>query len=136
MGEVYRARDTKLGRDVAIKILTESFAHDAERLARFEREARSLASLNHPNIAQIHGVDESGGITALVLEGPSLADRKHFDRAASRNNDEPRRQGRGTPSARRVGAHVATSPHDRAIAVLIAPRVVSRWPHWNDHGPQ
>ena len=78
MGEVYRARDTKLGRDVAIKILPESFAHDAERLARFNREARTLVSLNHPNIGQIHGLEESDGITALVLElveGPTLADR-------------------------------------------------------------
>jgi eukaryotic-like serine/threonine-protein kinase len=78
MGEVYRARDTKLGRDVAIKILPESFAHDTERLARFDREARTLASLNHPNIGQIHGLEESDGITALVLElvdGPTLADR-------------------------------------------------------------
>ena len=78
MGEVYRARDTKLGRDVAIKILPESFAHDTERLARFDREARTLASLNHPNIGQIHGLEEGDGITALVLElveGPTLADR-------------------------------------------------------------
>ena len=59
MGEVYRARDTKLDRDVAIKVLPEAFAHDAERLARFQREARTLASLNHPNIAQIHGLEES-----------------------------------------------------------------------------
>ena len=78
MGEVYRARDTKLGRDVAIKILPEALAHDTERLARFEREARTLASLNHPNIAQIHGLEESDGIKALVMElveGPTLADR-------------------------------------------------------------
>ena len=78
MGEVYRARDTKLGRDVAIKILPESFAHDTERLARFDREARTLASLNHPNIGQIHGLEEGDGMTALVLElveGPTLADR-------------------------------------------------------------
>ena len=78
MGEVYRARDTKLGRDVAIKILPESFAHDTERRARFDREARTLASLNHPNIGQIHGLEESDGITALVLElveGPTLANR-------------------------------------------------------------
>ena len=59
MGEVYRARDTKLGRDVAIKILPSLFTHDPDRLARFEREARLLASLNHPNIAQIHGLEDA-----------------------------------------------------------------------------
>ena len=78
MGEVYRARDTTLGRDVALKILPQAFARDPERLARFEREARTLAALNHPNIAHIHGLDESDGIRALVLEfvdGPTLADR-------------------------------------------------------------
>src|SRR2546428_11550014 len=68
MGEVYRARDTKLGRDVAIKILPSSFAADPDRLARFEREARVLASLNHPHIAQIYGIEEREGLTALVLE--------------------------------------------------------------------
>jgi eukaryotic-like serine/threonine-protein kinase len=68
MGEVYRASDTKLGRDVAIKVLPASFAADPERLARLEREARLLASLNHPNIGAIYGVEESGGATALVLE--------------------------------------------------------------------
>jgi len=77
MGEVYRARDTRLGREVALKILPDGFAADAERLVRFEREARLLASLNHPNIATIHGVEESGPIKALVLElveGPTLAE--------------------------------------------------------------
>src|SRR6266849_2222329 len=78
MGEVYRARDNKLGRDVAIKVLPESFAHDAERMARFEREAQVLASLNHPHIATIHGLEESNGVRALVMElveGPTLAER-------------------------------------------------------------
>ena len=77
MGEVWRARDTKLGRDVAIKSLPEEFAKDADRLARFEREARLLASLNHPNIAAIHGFEEDNGIHFLVLElveGETLAD--------------------------------------------------------------
>ena len=77
-GEVYRARDGKLGREVAIKVLPEEFATDAERLARFEREAKLLASLNHPNIASIHGFEESDGVNALVLElveGPTLAER-------------------------------------------------------------
>jgi len=68
MGQVFRARDTKLDRDVAVKILPEAFAHDAERVARFTREAKTLASLNHPNIAQIHGLEESGGVAALVME--------------------------------------------------------------------
>jgi serine/threonine protein kinase len=68
MGEVYRARDTQLGRDVAIKILPEAFAADPERLARFEREARTLASLNHPHIAAIYGFEKSGGTHALVME--------------------------------------------------------------------
>ena len=68
MGQVFRARDTRLDRDVAIKILPEGFAHDADRLARFTREAKTLASLNHQYIAGIHGLEESGGITALVME--------------------------------------------------------------------
>ena len=78
MGEVYRATDTNLGRQVAIKILPDAFAHDPERLARFEREAKTLASLNHPNIAIIHGLEKADGIRALVMElveGPTLADR-------------------------------------------------------------
>ncbi len=78
MGEVYRATDTKLDRDVAIKVLPESLAGDPERIARFQREAKTLASLNHPNIAQIHGLEESEGIKALVMElveGPTLEDR-------------------------------------------------------------
>ena len=61
MGEVYRARDAKLGRDVALKVLPEAFARDAERMARFQREAKSLASLNHSNIASIYGLEDSGG---------------------------------------------------------------------------
>ena len=77
MGEVWRARDTKLGREVAIKTLPEEFAKDADRLARFEREAKLLASLNHPNIAAIHGFEEDNGTHFLVLElveGATLAD--------------------------------------------------------------
>ncbi|MEO8192129.1 MAG: serine/threonine-protein kinase, partial [Acidobacteriota bacterium] len=78
MGEVYRARDGKLHREVAIKVLPEAFARDAERLARFRREAQVLASLNHPHIASIYGLEESGGVEALVLElveGETLAER-------------------------------------------------------------
>jgi eukaryotic-like serine/threonine-protein kinase len=78
MGEVYRARDTKLGRDVAIKILSGTFTADPDRLARFEREARLLASLNHPHIGAIYGIEESAGLRALVLElvdGETLANK-------------------------------------------------------------
>jgi eukaryotic-like serine/threonine-protein kinase len=78
MGEVYRARDSKLARDVAIKVLPAAFAHDVERMARFQREAKVLASLNHPNIASIYGLEDSGATHALVMElveGPTLADR-------------------------------------------------------------
>ena len=78
MGEVYRATDTNLGRDVALKVLPDAFALDPERLARFKREAQVLASLNHPHIASIYGLEESQGVRALVLElvdGPTLADR-------------------------------------------------------------
>jgi Tol biopolymer transport system component len=78
MGEVYRARDTKLGRDVAVKVLPRLFSADPERLTRFEREARLLASLNHPHIAAIYGFEETAGVHALVLElveGPTLAER-------------------------------------------------------------
>src|SRR5437867_4875813 len=77
MGEVYRARDTKLGRSVAVKILPEAFALDAERIARFEREARLLASLNHPHITALHGMEECGGRHCLIMElveGETLAD--------------------------------------------------------------
>src|SRR5579864_9454598 len=78
MGEVYLAKDTKLGRDVAIKVLPETVGHEPERLAGFEREAKTLAALNHPNIAHIHGFEDSTGVLALVMElveGPTLADR-------------------------------------------------------------
>ena len=68
MGEVYRARDTKLKRDVALKVLPDAFARDAERMARFQREAEVLASLNHPNIAAIYGLAEADGVRALVME--------------------------------------------------------------------
>src|SRR5437762_2718628 len=78
MGEVYRARDTRLKRDVALKILPESFAADPERLARSQREAEVLAALNHPHIAAIYGIEESNGRRALVMElvdGETLAER-------------------------------------------------------------
>src|SRR6202049_2086182 len=78
MGEVYQAHDTKLGRDVAIKVLPEASAHDADRLSRFQREARMLASLNHTNIATIYGLEQSNGTSYLVMElvfGETLAER-------------------------------------------------------------
>jgi eukaryotic-like serine/threonine-protein kinase len=78
MGEVYRARDSKLGRDVALKVLPDAFAHDVERMARFQREAKFLASLNHSSIASIYGFEDSGATHALVMElveGPTLAER-------------------------------------------------------------
>src|SRR5262245_25171589 len=78
MGEVYRARDTRLAREVALKTLPPTVSADASRLARFEREARVLASLSHPNIAAIYGLEEADGLTFLVLElveGETLADR-------------------------------------------------------------
>ena len=78
MGQVYRAHDTSLDRDVALKVLPESFLADPDRLARFQREAKVLASLNHPTIGHIYGLDAAGDGQALVLEiieGPTLADR-------------------------------------------------------------
>jgi eukaryotic-like serine/threonine-protein kinase len=80
MGEVYRAHDTKLNRDVALKVLPSEFAADPERMARFKREAQLLASLNHTNIAAIYGLEECDGVSALIMElaeGPTLADRIH-----------------------------------------------------------
>ena len=84
MGEVYLANDTRLARDVAIKVLPEAFAHDAQRLTRFQREAKMLASLNHPNIATIHGLEQSGGTSYLVMElvpGETLQERVKRDGA-------------------------------------------------------
>src|ERR1700719_70651 len=84
MGEVYQAHDTKLGRDVAIKVLPEAFAHDPERLSRFQREAKMLAALNHPNIATIYGLEQSSGTSLLVMElvpGETLAERIKRDGA-------------------------------------------------------
>jgi serine/threonine protein kinase len=78
MGEVWRARDVKLQRDVAIKVLPQALCDDPERLARFEREAQTLAALSHPNIAHVHGFDDANGVPALIMElveGPTLADR-------------------------------------------------------------
>src|SRR5688500_15711458 len=78
MGEVYRARDTRLGRIVAIKVILEAYASDPERAARFQREAKMLAALNHPRIAALYGLEESNGVHFLVMElveGETLAER-------------------------------------------------------------
>ncbi len=78
MGEVYRATDTRLGRDVALKTLPDSFTHDSERLARFRREAQVLASLSHPHVGAIYGIEDVNGQQVIVLEfvdGETLADR-------------------------------------------------------------
>lgn len=83
MGEVYRARDMKLERDVAIKVLPDAFLLDPDRLARFKREAHVLAALNHPNIAAIYGFEESDGIQALVLE--LVARRSHLSKLSCRS---------------------------------------------------
>ena len=99
MGEVYRARDAKLHRDVAIKVLPPAVGADPERIARFEREAQLLAALNHPNIAHVYGLEESGRTRALVMElvdGPTLADRIAtgpipFDDAGQTRAGEPPR---------------------------------------------
>ena len=109
MGEVYRARDTKLNRDVALKILPEAFALDPDRLARFKREAQVLASLNHPNIASIHGFEDSTRVHALVMElveGQGLDERiRHRARASG---IEPRESG---------GRHKSEVPVDEALAI-------------------
>jgi serine/threonine protein kinase len=108
MGEVYRAHDTSLGRDVAIKVIAAVFADDDERLARFEREARALAALNHPNVGTIYGVAHSAETRALVLElveGPTLADR--LERG-------PIAVGEAIPIAVQI-AHALDAAHKRGI---------------------
>src|SRR4029079_8165572 len=103
MGLVYRARDTKLNRDVALKVLPDSFASDPDRLARFTREARTLASLNHPNIAHIHGFEESGGVHALVMElveGDDLSQRIARLRAAGATAGQARHALQGVRAQR------------------------------------
>jgi len=108
MGEVYRASDSKLKRDVALKVLPEAFARDEQRMARFEREAQLLASLNHPNIGAIYGLEESNGTRALVMElvdGPTVADRLKRGALAM---DE------ALPIARQI-AEALEYAHDRGI---------------------
>ena len=113
MGEVYRARDTKLNRDVAMKVLPDSLASDPERLARFQREAQVLAALNHPNIAHIYGFEDSDGTHALVMElveGPTLA-----DRIAQRT--DPARRGAPDREADRRGARSRARARASSIAI-------------------
>jgi serine/threonine-protein kinase len=89
MGEVYRARDTKLNRDVAIKVLLPAVANDPDRLVRFSREAQVLAALNHPNIGAIYGLEDRGDVRALVMElveGPTLSDRIAKARSRSKRH--------------------------------------------------
>jgi serine/threonine-protein kinase len=138
MGEVYRATDTKLGRDVALKVLQEVFARDAERMARFRREAQVLASLNHPNIATIYGLEESNGHYALAMElveGPTLAERiagtQPLTRPASggppsplgrgeskKQGDLPSPSGRGCPDSVGTGEGAAPAiPLDESLHI-------------------
>src|SRR5262245_28232335 len=108
MGQVFRATDTRLKRQVAIKVLPPSLAADADRLARFQREAEVLASLNHPNIAAIYGLEESGAVTALVMEmveGDDLSVR--IARGAMTLDD-------ALPIARQI-AHALEAAHEQGI---------------------
>ena len=119
MGEVYRARDARLHREVALKILPDRFTSDPERVARFQREAHVVASLNHPNIAAIHSLEESGGVHALVLElveGPTLAERIH--QARGHASGVPRPPSGSAPSERRGAAPERGGlPLDEALAI-------------------
>ncbi len=114
MGEVYRAHDLRLNRDVALKVLPDAFALDPDRLTRFRREAQVLASLNHPNIATIYGFEESNGVRALVMElveGPTLADR--IARGPIRACTAPRTSARSIAFSATSRRRYVDSPHDR-----------------------
>jgi serine/threonine protein kinase len=128
MGEVYRARDPRLGRDVAIKMLPRDVTADPDRLARFQREARVLASLNHPNIATIHGIEDAEGVRAIVMElveGETLAERL-ASVAPGRGSDE-----KGQPVHGR-GLSLDDVP---AIARQIA-EALDAAPRTGDHPPR
>ena len=132
MGEVYRARDTKLNRDVALKVLPEALAHDSERMARFQREAQVLASLNHPNIAAIHGLEESNNIRALVMElveGQTLAERIGATRPLT---PSPSPQGRGWPTGSGEGARGSALPLDDALPM--AKQITDALEYAHEHG--
>jgi len=112
MGEVYQARDTTLDRDVALKVLPAAFTSDPNRLSRFDREAKVLASLNHPNIGSIYGLEDAEGVRALVLElveGPTLA-----DLIAARSSPQPSPEGRGGDQKRRAANAGAVASFNRA----------------------
>ena len=130
MGEVYRAHDLRLNRDVALKVLPDAFALDPDRLTRFRREAQVLASLNHPNIATIYGFEESNGVRALVMElveGPTLADR--IARRAIRACTAPRTSARSiafsaTSRRRYVDSRTTAAPARATAAPTRSARCV------------
>jgi len=126
MGEVYQAKDRKLGRDVAIKVLPDEFAKDADPVARLQREAKMLASLNHPNIAAIYGLEESGGTNFLVLElvegansNPHCADRYDLSLGADCSQERRRRSSWGPRKYRHCKNELR---NERSIA----------WPTWRE----
>ena len=117
MGEVYRARDTELGREVAIKVLPDGFAQDPDRLARFKREAQVLASLNHPHIAQIYGIEESGSIRAIVMElvsGATLAELIAGAKGTAATTDRPLGPSDALAIARQIAEALAAA-HELGI---------------------
>ncbi|HEV2423241.1 MAG TPA: protein kinase [Terriglobia bacterium] len=133
MGEVYRATDTKLGREVALKFLPEAFALDAERMARFQREAQVLASLNHPNIAAIYGLEEANGQRSLVMElvdGPTLAER--LSAASSAITGHSRAS--GDPLAASGKAAMRTSPLQLEEALHIAEQITEALEYAHERG--
>ncbi|MGA7886389.1 MAG: serine/threonine-protein kinase, partial [Acidobacteriaceae bacterium] len=145
MGVVYRARDARLNREVALKVLPPAFAEDPTRMARFEREAQLLASLNHPRIAAIYGVEESGATRALVMElveGPTLAERigpsipRERPKAGSGSPARPASSGSGAKpaSAAAVSSHARKSglPVDEALA--IAQQIAEALEYAHEHG--
>ena len=145
MGVVYRARDARLNREVALKVLPPAFAEDPTRMARFEREAQLLASLNHPRIAAIYGVEESGATRALVMElveGPTLAERigpsipRERPKAGSGSPARPASSGSGAKpaSAAAASSHARKSglPVDEALA--IAQQIAEALEYAHEHG--